>query len=651
MATTLGIDLGTSQVAAAVIDDGVPTIVRNQEGSTLTPSILSRSHVGDWYAGQPAKRLAVIHPMETVWDFVRLLARRFDSPEVRNAALAPVAVIEGPRGEIRFRMGGETVHPAALVAVLIAKLKAAAEAASGRTIDHAVVAVPAPFHTGQRRLVAQAASLAGFREVQITASTSVAALAFHGAEESRSGVFAIVDVGGGSVGVSIVVADEGYFQVLSRESESFLGGEDFDQVIVRWLMDELYRREGIDASTDPVTLSYLKEVSERAKRRLSVLAQVEIEVPLSKGVFSATLSRESFESMLAPQLEWLEAPCARALKSAGIGRSQVDVLLALGGSTRIPRVLQTIADVFGTEPSLSLHPEESAAAGAAILGAIHQGDVADKVFLDVVSHDLGIEYPRGEFAPILLRGTHLPTKKSRRFSTRESRLTLHVLESTNSVAADSLSLGRIIWEFPYRARETEITVEIEGDLNGALRVTALEPSLATVHRIPLRASTDLSTEEAESYRSEVERYLASLLADKVSHVTGTKGLSSLGTAEKVMAALNGGRKVRLRLVHDPDRVVWTAVLESPRTTPEDAAAMAALTDVDPKVLREIAANPDWSKRYEVALALVENPRAPLEVTMKLVDRLRTGDLERILAEERLSSVLLEQCRALMKMRF
>jgi molecular chaperone DnaK len=645
---TLGIDLGTCNAVAAVLEEGRARVVRNQQGATTTPLVVSRSVVGEWYAGQTAKRLAIMHPRETAWDFVRLLAKRFDSPEVRNAAgLSPFAVVEGPRGDACLRMGGETVHPAALVAIVLAKLKASAEAESGRPVRDAVFAAPANFHSGQRRLLETAGRLAGLELHRIHAAPSVAALC----PGVPRGVVALCDLGGGSFGVSVVAVEDGIVQVLAQDWESFLGGEDFDLVIVRWLVDALRREEGIDASMDPVVLAHMKEAAEKAKRRLSVANEVEVSVPLGgTGLFAATLSRHEVEAMLEPQLEWLRAPCTRALQAAGLTKADLAAVLTLGGSTRIPRVLQTIGEIFEKEPIAALHPEEAPALGAAIRAGMLTGEVPG-VFLDVQSRDLGIEYPRGCFAPVIERNTNLPSKKARVFLTRESRIDIHALEGASTLASECVSLGRIVWELPFRRKESEIEVEFEVDASGRVDVTVTEPSSGIRHRITPRHGSDLAAEETERYRSEIERYQARLLAERVSQVTAPARLEALGTAEKVMAALNGDRTTRLELVRDPDRAVWSAVLESPRTTSEDVASVCALPEISPDVLREIAASPEWSKKYDIVLALVTHPLSPPEVALRLVDRLRTPDLESILADDSFSTALRAQCRALMKMRF
>jgi molecular chaperone DnaK len=649
MPITLGIDLGTSSAVAALVENGRARVVRNQHGATTTPMVVSRSVVGEWYAGQGARRLAVMHPRETAWDFLRLLARRFDSPEIRNtASLSPFAIVEGPRGDACLRMGGETVHPAALTAIVLAKLKASAEAETGEAVTQAVFAAPSNFHSGQRRLITAAAHLAGIELQRVHTATSLAAL---GPDVPR-GVIALCDLGGGSFGVSIVAVDEGLVQVLAQDWESFLGGEDFDLLIVGWLLDALHRDEGIDASMDPVVLAHAKEAAEKAKRRLSVVNEVEVSVPLgSSRLFTTTLTRAELEAMLHPQLEWLRAPCDRAVRAAGLSRGDITAVLTLGGSTRIPRVLQTIGDIFEMEPTVALHPEEAPALGAAIRAGIAAGEVGC-VYRDVQLRDLGIEYPRGSFTPVVARNTGIPVKKSRRFLTRESRMDVHVLEGTSALAEECISLGQIVWELPFQRKESEIEVEFEVDAGNRVDVTVMEPSRGIRHRITPRFGSDLSAEEMGRYGSEIERYRARLMAEKVSQVTAApRKLDALATADKVMAALNGDRSTRLALVTDRDRAVWSAVLESPRTTAEDVAAICAAPAIAPEVLREIAANPEWSKKYDVVVGLVTHKNAPPDVALRLVDRLRTADLEKILADDSFPAALRAQCRALMKMRY
>ena len=646
---TIGIDVGTSTCAVASLVDGAPRVLANPEGSKTTPSILSRTAEGEWTVGQPARRLAIVEPRHVARDFVRLLGRRIDSPEARNfGPLVPFELVEGPTGRACYRLGEEEYDPVVLVALLLTKLKTSAESALGAAVDSAVLGHPASFDAQQRALLLEAAGMAELPVSRLAVSTSLASLAYE--PESPVERVAIVDLGGAGFRIALVECTGRRRRVLATEWELFLGGEDLDQLLVQRLVEQLRQDEAIDASGDPRTLAHLKEAVEKAKCRLSVVEQVQMDVPLGESrLWSTTRRRVDLEAVAAPQLEWLAAPCAKALRSAELKPEELAAVLNIGGATRMPLVLETLHDSLGREITPALHPEEAAALGAAML-AESEGRRAEALYEDVLHHSIGVEAPPRHFAPIAERGAPVPLKRSRPFSTADSRLDLKILEGDHEDVRNDVFLGKLVYEVPFRRGATQIEVVVEVDDQGAIAVSSLDVQSGAVRKIPLRPAAGLSDKERQRARAEVERYRDRLVKKQLARRKPRgRQPAPLTTAEKVMAAFHGDAEARRRLVRDPERAVWSAVIESPKMEVLDALAMAAM-DLDPDALREIGGDPRWSSSYDVRRALVTNPRTPAEVSMRFVDALSAEDLKSVAADERLPAVIRDQCGLLRKMR-
>lgn len=648
--TTIAIDLGTSTCAVAALVEGRPRVLAGPEGARVTPTIAARSATGRWEVGQAAKRLAILQPKDIAWDFLRLLGRRLDSAEARNLdALAPFDLVEGASGRACFRLGGEEIDPVVLVAVLLAKLKANAESALRSRVSGAVLGHPPSFDAHQRALLREAARLAELPVRRLATSTSLAALAYEPEFEGDKRV-AIFDLGGGGFRASVVELAGQRPRVLSTEWELFLGGEDLDQLLVRRFAEELRREEGVDASADPLILAHLKEAVEKAKCRLSLLERVEVDVPVGGSrLWSKSRARAELEALAAPQLEWLAAPCAKALRAASVSPEELDAVLGFGGGTRMPLVLDTLRECMGVEITLALHPEEAAALGGVVLAERLDGDEAEGPYDEVLHHSIGVEAPPRHFTPIASRGTRLPLKERRSFSTADSRLELKILEGDYEDVRNDLFLGKLVYEVPFRRGATQIEVIVEVDDEGGIEVSSLDVQSGALRKIPLRPGAGWSDTERQRAASEVERFRERLLEESVGSRSRTRRNDPLTPAEKVMAALHGDAETRRRLAADPDRAIWSAALESPKMTAEDALAVASM-DVDAEVLRELGADPRWSSSYDFARALVQNPRTPQEVSMRFVDVLAAEDLERVAADERLPGLVRDQCVVLKKMR-
>ena len=434
---------------------------------------------------------------------------------------------------------------------------------------------------------------------------------------------------------------------MATEWAPFLGGEDFDHLIVRWLIDQIDRLTGVDPSDDSETLALLEESAEDAKCRLSTLGQVKFELPIpGVGLWTTTLTRDAFEEMISPQLEWLASPCSKCLLGAGLSRKGVDSLLAVGGATRAPSVLKALGEAIGQEPTFVVNPDEAACLRAAISAAIYDGELLDRVVLDVTHHSLGIDYPPGSFAPILPRNSKLPAKASRLFMTTESRFALDLLEGEREQSSANHSLARLVWDLPFRREETPVEVTLAVDITGALEVTAVDGASQTERKVPVSNEPSLKESAIKRYRAEVESYFET----HYSRRSSGKSATSLSPYEKMVAAGRGSREARLALVRDDDEAVRAAVLASPKMTNEDAETMARRTDTLPSALNAIGKYREWSRSYDVVRALAFNPATPAETAMKLMDRLSAKDLDALLETKDLPRALRSQARAIKKMR-
>ena len=515
MSKAIGIDLGTSNSVVVVMEGGTPQVIPNQEGGRTTPSIVAFTSMGETLVGQIAKRQAVTNPHNTVHGVKRLVGRRFDSPAVKAALrLSPYRIVESAGGDAHVQIDDRVYSPPEIEAIVLRKLKEAAEDYLGEPVDEAIVSVPAYFNDAQRNATKDAGTISGLRVWRILNEATAAALAY-GMIEKKWGKVAIYDLGGGTFDVSILELNDGIYQVLATAGDTYLGGEDFDDLIIHWLAEEFQKEHDIDLRVDRMALSRLRAAAEKGKCELSIQPQAEISLPFIAADASGpkhlttVLSRVQFEQMIQPMLEHTANLCREALREAGLKATDIDEVVPVGGQTRTPAVLGAIKKIFGREPNRSVNPDEVVAIGAAIQTGILQGEVTDLMLLDVTPHTLGIETKDGTFTPLVERNSNIPTKKSRIFTTvvdNQPEVEIHVLQGEGRRAEENTSLARFRLGrlSPAPAREPEIEVTFEMDVNGILEVTALDQATGRQQNVTVRASSGLTRSEVETARIRVQ---------------------------------------------------------------------------------------------------------------------------------------------------
>jgi molecular chaperone DnaK len=516
MDKVIGIDLGTTNSCVAVMEGGEPRVIPNSEGSRTTPSIVAFTDAGEQLVGQIAKRQAVTNPERTVFAAKRLIGRRFDSEEVqRFQRVAPFGVEAAENGDAWVRVGDRMRAPQEISAIVLAKMKEIAAEFLGGPVTDAVITVPAYFNDAQRQATKDAGRIAGLNVHRIINEPTAAALAYGlGSEEGKT--IAVFDLGGGTFDVSILELGDGVFEVKSTNGDTYLGGEDFDQRIVDYLMEEFLRETGLDLRQDNMALQRLKEASERAKHELSSVNQTDVNLPFIAADASGpkhlnvSLTRERFEALVADLIAKLVEPCETALADAGLRREDVNEVILVGGMTRMPRVREKVAEIFGRKPQAGVNPDEVVAIGAAIQGGVLKGEVEDVLLLDVTPLSLGVETQGGVATKIIEKNTTIPTKKSQVFSTTEDNQTvvrIHVIQGEREMAADNKSLGRFelvgVPPAPRGVPQIEVTFEIDTD--GVVSVSAKDLGTGKVQAIRVTASGGLSASEVERLVREAEQ--------------------------------------------------------------------------------------------------------------------------------------------------
>jgi molecular chaperone DnaK len=516
LSKVVGIDLGTTNSCIVVMEGGTPQVIPNQEGARTTPSIVAFTSKGERLVGQIAKRQALTNPQNTVYGVKRLIGRRYNSPEVQNAfKVLPYQIIEAANGDAHLQIDNRVYSPPEISAIVLQKLKAAAEDYLGEPVEEAIITVPAYFNDSQRNATKDAGTIAGLKVQRILNEPTAASLAY-GMIEKKSGKVAVYDLGGGTFDISILELNDGIYQVLATGGDTYLGGEDFDQLIINWLVEEFQKENGIDLRGDRMALQRLKEAAEKAKCELSTQPQAEIVLPFISANQSGpkhlntVLTRTKFEQMIQPLLDRTVKPCEDALKEAGMSRQDLDEVIPVGGQTRTPKVLETIKKIFAKEPNRSVNPDEVVSIGAAIQTGILQGEVTDLVLLDVTPHTLGIETKDGTFTPLIERNSNIPTKKSRIFTTvtdNQTKVEVHVLQGEGNMAHDNTSLGKFmltdVAPAPKGVPQIEVTFEI--DVNGIVQVTALDQATGRQQNITVRAASGLTQSEVEKARTEADK--------------------------------------------------------------------------------------------------------------------------------------------------
>jgi len=519
MGKVIGIDLGTTNCCVAVMEGGTPQVVPNKEGGRTTPSIIGFTEKGERLVGQIAKRQSVTNPRNTIYAVKRLIGRKFNSPEVQHAlGFLPYEITEAANGDVRVRVRDRDYSPPEISGMILAKLREMAEEYLQDEISEAIITAPAYFDDGQRQATKDAGRIAGLKVSRIINEPTAASLAYRLNEQTEKRIV-VYDLGGGTFDVSILQLGDGVFEVRATSGDTFLGGEDFDQRIVEWLLGEFQKKVGIDLKGDRLALQRLKEAAEKAKCELSLEARSEINLPFiaadAKGPkhLSCVLTREQFEELIGDLVERTRKPCLEALKMAGLQPGDIDEVLLVGGQTRTPKVMEAVRSIFGREPSRDKNPEEVVGIGAAIQGGILQGEVKDMVLLDVTPLSLGIETRGGMFTKLIERNTTIPTKKAKIFTTvvdNQAKVEVIVLQGEREIASYNKSLGRFelvgIPPAPKGVPQIEVTFDI--DSNGIVHVSARDQATGHEQKIGVTPSGGLSEKEIGDIIEDAKRHAA-----------------------------------------------------------------------------------------------------------------------------------------------
>src|SRR5438874_2071284 len=530
MGKVIGIDLGTTNSCVAVMEGKTHRVIENAEGMRTTPSIVAFTDDGDRLVGQPAKRQAVTNPERTIFAVKRLIGRRYDDPMVeKDKKLVPYKIVRASNGDAWVEIEGKTYSPSQISAFILQKMKETAEAYLGQKVEQAVITVPAYFNDAQRQATKDAGKIAGLEVMRIINEPTAAALAY-GLDKKKTGTIAVYDLGGGTFDISILEIGDGVFEVKSTNGDTFLGGEYFDMRLVNYTADEFQKEQGIDLRRDKLALQRLKEAAEKAKIELSSTTQTEINLPFitadAAGPKHMTmkLTRAKFEALVDDLVQKTVEPCRLALKDAGLSAAEINEVVLVGGMTRMPKVQETVKQLFGKEPHKGVNPDEVVAVGAAIQAGVLQGDVKDVLLLDVTPLSLGIETLGGVFTRLIDRNTTIPTKKSQVFSTAEDHqnaVTIRVFQGEREMAADNKLLGQFdlvgIPPAPRGVPQIEVTFDI--DANGIVNVQARDKGTGKEQQIRIQASGGLSetdiqrmVKDAESHAEEDKKRKAQVEA-------------------------------------------------------------------------------------------------------------------------------------------
>jgi len=577
MSKIIGIDLGTTNSVVAVMEGGEPVVITNPEGSRLTPSVVAFTKTGERLVGQVAKRQAVTNPENTIFSIKRFMGRRFTEVN-EEMKMVPYSVAAAPNGDVRVKALGKEYAPPEISAMILQKLKQAAEEYLGQPVTKAVITVPAYFNDAQRQATKEAGKIAGLEVMRIVNEPTAAALAY-GLDKKKDETIAVYDFGGGTFDISILEVGEGVVEVKATNGDTHLGGDNLDQRIIEWIIAEFKKSDGIDLSKDRMALQRLKEAAEKAKMELSTVMETDINLPFITADqagpkhLQMKLTRSKFEQLVDDLLQKTVGPTKQALSDAGVDPSKIDEVVLVGGSTRIPKVQQIVKDAFGKEPHKGVNPDEVVAIGAAIQAGVLAGEVKDLLLLDVTPLSLGIETLGGVMTALIPRNTTIPTRKSETFSTAadsQTSVEVHVLQGERPLARDNRTLGRFqlvgIPPAPRGVPQIEVTFDI--DANGMVNVSAKDHGTGKEQKITITASSGLSKDEVERMMKDAESHADEDKKRKEEIETRNHADQAVYAAEKMVGEM--GDKLAAG-----DKAAVESAIEALKTaiTSNDAAAM------------------------------------------------------------------------------
>jgi len=548
MAKTIGIDLGTTNSVAAVMEGGEPTVIPTAEGSRLCPSVVAVTKTGERLVGQVAKRQATTNPENTIFSIKRFMGRKYkDSTVQHDIELVPFKLSEAPNGDVRVHMEGKEYSPPEISSMILQKLRGDAEAYLGEPVTEAVITVPAYFNDSQRQATKEAGKIAGLKVLRIINEPTASSLAY-GLDKKADERIAVFDLGGGTYDISILEIGEGVFEVKSTNGDTHLGGDDFDQRIIDWIADEFKKEQGIDLRQDRMALQRLREAAEKAKCELSTVMQTEINLPFitadSSGPkhLTMTITRSKLEQLVGDLVEKTIPPMKQALEDAKVKPSDIDEVILVGGQTRMPAVQKMVAEFFGKEPHKGINPDEVVGLGAAIQAGVLRGEVKDILLLDVTPLTLSIETLGGVATALIERNTTIPTKKSQIFSTAadsQTSVEIHVVQGERPMAGDNKTLGRFMLDgippAPRGIPQVEVTFDIDAD--GILNVSAQDKATGREQHITITASSGLTEEEIERMMKEAKEHEAEDKRRKEEIEARNQADSVAYTAEKTLRDL------------------------------------------------------------------------------------------------------------------